>query len=195
MLDSPLKALGLGALITLLILLLWVFGAGVDRLGLLSFMLRWLHVFAGMLWIGLVWFVNFIQIVAIAEADDAGKAAILKAIVPRTATAFRHASHVTLLTGILLLVTTGYLLDRWIFTSAVYIPPLRNLMLWGGTIGGLVMWAFVHFVIWPGLQVVLSDASPEAKAAARSRVLTFARANLVLSLPVTFVMVAAAHLY
>jgi uncharacterized membrane protein len=80
------------------------------------------------------------------------------------------------------------------FTSPVFIPPLRNVMLWGGTIGGLLMWAFVHFLIWPALRIVLSDAAPEAKAAARARVHTFARVNLALSLPVTFVMVAAAHL-
>jgi len=195
MLDTPTKALGLGALLTLVVLLAWVLGAGVDGLGFLSFMLRWLHVFAGMIWVGLIWFVNFIQIVALAEADETGRSAILKRVAPRVATAFRHASHVTILTGILLLITTGYLLDRWIFTSAVFIPPLRNVMLWGGTAGGLIMWAFVHFAVWPAFQVVLSDAAPAAKAAARARVQTYARLNLALSLPVTFVMVAAAHLY
>lgn len=195
MLATPLKALTLGALITLLVLVAWVFVAGVDRIGFVSFLLRWLHAFAGMIWVGLIWYMNFIQIVALAEADDAGKAAILKRIAPRVAVAFRHASHVTILSGVLLLVTTGYLLDRWIFSSAVFIPPLRNIMLWGGTIGGLAMWAFVHFVIWPALQVVLSDAAADAKAVARGRIATYARLNLVLSLPVTFVMVAAAHLY
>lgn len=195
MLESPLKALWLGAALTALVLLAWVLGAGVDRLGFFSFLLRWLHVFAGMIWVGLIWFMNFVQLVALQEADEAGKAVLLKSIAPRTAAAFRHASHVTILSGLLLLATTGYLLDRWIFATPVFIPPLRNLMLWGGTAGGLVMWALVHFAVWPSLQVVLSDADAGAKAAARARIKTFARINLVLSLPVTFVMVAAGHLY
>jgi len=66
-----------------------------------------------------------------------------------------------------------------------------------GTIGGIVMWAFVHFVIWPNLRIVLgeSPAEPAAREHARETVKTYARLNLVLTLPVTFAMVAAAHLY
>jgi uncharacterized membrane protein len=104
---------------------------------------------------------------------------------------------VTVASGILLLVTTGYLLDRWIFMSEVFIPPLRNVLLWGGTLGGLVMWAFAHFVVWPNLKIVLGRVAADdaQKAAARAKVETYARLNLVLALPVTFVMVAAPHLY
>ena len=91
-------------------------------------------------------------------------------------------------------LTAGYLLDRMIFTAEVYIPPLRNLLLWGGVFGGLAMWVFVQFFIAPSLKVVLGHATGD-EAAARGRVRTFARLNLVLGLPVTAVMVAAAHLY
>ena len=196
-LESPAKALGLGCAITLAILLGWLATAGADRIGLASFLLRFVHVLAAMVWIGMIWFVNFIQLAAVRDADDAGRAALMKWVVPHVAATFRHASHLTIVSGILLLITTGYLLDRLVFTSAVYIPPLRNMLLWGATLGGLAMWTFVHMLIWPALRTVLGEttADAEAKAAARARVATYARWNLVLMTPVTFAMIAAAHLY
>jgi uncharacterized membrane protein len=196
-LASPGRSLIAGAALTLMILVLWLVTAGADRIGFVSFLLRWLHVFAGIVWVGMVWFVNFIQLSALQEADDAGRATLLKLVVPRVAHAFRHASHMSLLTGVLLLVASGYLLDRLLFTSEVYIPLSRAVPLWGGVLGGLLMWTFVHFIIWPNLKVVLghTPGDADAKARAREQVKTYARWNLILSVPVTFVMVAAAHLY
>jgi uncharacterized membrane protein len=196
-LASPGRSLAAGAAVTLVILALWLLTAGADRIGLLSFLLRWLHVFAGIVWVGMVWFVNFIQLVALQEADDAGRAALLKSVAPRVAHSFRHASHMSLLTGVLLLLAGGYLLDRWLFTAEVYIPPARAMALWGGVLGGLLMWAFAHFIIWPNLKVVLGHTPGDAAATARAReqIKTYARWNLILSVPVTFTMVAAAHLF
>lgn len=194
--DRPGGALLAGLAVTAAILIVWITAVGVDRLGLVSFLLRWTHAFAGMVWVGLIWFVNFIQLRAVAETDDAGRAALMRHVVPRVATTFGHFSHLNLLTGIALLFTAGYLLDVSMFGTAVYIPPLRNLFLWGGTLGGLAMWAIVHFAISPALAVVLdASADAAAKAAARDRVRIFARLNLILAVPVTFVMVAASHLY
>ncbi len=196
-LDTPMKAALAGLAIVVAILLVWLVVVGVDRIGFISFMLRWLHVVGAIVWVGIIVFINFVQILAVKEQDAAGRGVLFKSVVPRVATLFRHASHLTLVSGILLLVTTGYLLDRWIFTSDVFIPPLRNVLLWGGTLGGLAMWAFAHFVVWPNLKVVLGlvPGDDAAKAAARAKVETYARLNLVLALPVTFVMVAAPHLY
>lgn len=197
MLDSPTRTLLAGLAITLAILLLWVTLAGVDRLGFISFLLRWLHVGASILWLGMIWFVNFIQFAALTEADDATRAGIQRLIVPRVANTFRHAAHLTLATGALMLVTSGYLLDVSMFGVTVYIPPLRNLLLWGGVAGGVVMWVLVQFLIWPRLQVVLATTGVDEtqRAAARATVRRYARINLLLSIPVSFVMVAAAHLY
>ncbi|MEQ1616384.1 MAG: hypothetical protein ABL904_26835 [Hyphomicrobiaceae bacterium] len=196
-LISPVKSLIAGLVISAIVLALWLGIAGADRVGLASFVLRWLHVLTSIVWVGLIWFVNFIQLAAVREANDAERAAIHKLIVPRVAVTFRHASHAVMLSGILLLVTSGYLLDRLMFTSAVYIPPLRNWLLWGGTIAGTAMWAFVHFKIWPAIRLVLAEPAADAAAiaAARDTVRTYARLNLILAIPVTFVMVAAAHLY
>ena len=114
----------------------------------------------------------------------------------RVAAGFRHASHLTLLSGALLLISTGYLLGEWFFSSSIYIPPQRTAMLTVGALGGIVMWAFVNFVIWPSLKIAIGQTAGDgdAKALARQTVKSYARLNLVLAVPVTFAMVSAAHL-
>jgi uncharacterized membrane protein len=186
----------LGLVLCLAILVLWLFGTGIDRLGLASFLARLVHIGAAMLWVGMIWFVNFVQLGAIAEADDQGRAALMKLVVPRVARIFRYASHLTLLSGVAMLVTTGYVLDRWVFKSVVYIAPMKLVMLFGAVIAAVVMWWLVHFVIWPSLRIVLGEvpADAEAVALARNKVRSSARINLLLALPVTSVMVAASHL-
>jgi uncharacterized membrane protein len=193
--SSASLSLTAGFVIAAVLLLASLFDPSLDRLGLVSFLVRWAHVLGAVIWLGMIWFVNFVQIAAVQAADDAGRSALLKLVVPRVARTFRHASHLTVLSGLILLVTTGYVLDTFVFQSAVYIPPLRSALLWIGAAGGLIMWAFVNFLIWPNLQIVLGETSDAAtKAAARERVHTYARINLMLMIPVTFAMIAAAHL-
>ncbi len=179
------------------ILGIWLTGSSVDPLGLVSFLARFVHILAGIVWVGMIWFVNFIQLAAVQEADAAGRAMLLKLVVPQVAATFRIASHVTLASGLVLLVATGYLLDRWVFQSTVYIPPHKMALLWLGVGAAIVMWVLVHMVIWPALRILTGEVTADetTRAAARNRVRTYARINLVLAIPVTFVMVAAAHLY
>ena len=195
--ETPARALLAGAAATALIVVLWLAIEGADGLGFVSFLLRWVHVFAGILWVGLIWFVNFIQLSALQSADDPGRRTLMTLVVPRVAHSFRHASHLTLVSGVLLLFTSGYLFGSLVFPTEVYIPPSRTLLVWLGVLGGLAMWAFVHFVIWPNLRIVLGEVPGDAAAKdrARQQIKTFAHLNLALSIPVTFLMVAAAHLY
>jgi len=125
------------------------------------------------------------------------RAFLHKAVVPRVAWWFRHASTMAVVTGILLLILSGYLLPTVVYGASVFMPPARVLLLWGGVVVALAMWMFVHMYIWPNMQVVLGLRAGDdiAKAAARARVILFARLNLLLSLPVVLAMVAAAHLY
>lgn len=194
-LATPGKALALGGIVAAVLLLVALAGSGIDRIGLVAVLLRWLHIVAGIVWLGMVWFVNWIQLLAVAEAEQPARGAIMKHIVPRVALTFRHASHLTVATGALLLFTSGYIGGSLVYSSAVFIPTSRNVLMWAGTLAALAMYMFVHMMIWPGLRVVLGieKAEPDAIAAARAKVATYARWNLVLSVPVTLAMVAAAH--
>ena len=195
MLASPVKALTLGLVLAGVILVAWMLTSGVDRIGLVSLLLRFAHVAAAMVWIGMIWFVNFVQLAAVRDADDEGREVLLRSIVPGTLSAITHASALTAASGALLLVTTGYVLDRWVFLSVVYVSTPKALMLWGGVLGGIVMLGLAHGVIRPALRVVLGEVPGDAETVtrARARVATFARLNLVLAVPVTFVMVVASH--
>lgn len=197
LLDNPVKALIAGFVLAALALVAFMLTGPVDPRGLISVLLRFVHVLSAMVWVGLIFFVNFIQLRALQEADEPARSAIAKWIVPQVATVFRHASHLTVLSGLLMLVATGYLLGNWVFSSAVYMPLPRTWTMATGTLGGLLMWTFVNLGIWPSLKVVLGQEAGdrEAQARARQTVKRYARLNLVLALPVTLMMVAAAHLF
>jgi uncharacterized membrane protein len=194
--DNPWASFGVGLAAAAVILLAWLATAGSDWVLLLSFLLRFAHVLAAMVWVGLVFFVNFVQLIALQGADDQQRGFLGKAVIPQVALWFRHASTVTVASGALLLVAAGYAMPAYVYGSDVFVPPGRAALLWGGVLGGLVMWMLVHMYIWPSLQVALGlrPGDAAAKTAARARVALFARLNLIIALPVTFAMLAAAHL-
>lgn len=194
---NPRASLGAGLAIAAVVLVVWLATAGADALGLFSFLVRLAHVLAAMVWIGLVVFVNFVQLVALQAADEGAREFLHKAIVPNVAWWFRHASTLAVVSGAILLVTTGYLLPTLIYGAGVYVPASRAWLIGSGVAGGLAMWMFVHMFIWPNMQVVLGlrPGDADAKVRARTRVIMFARLNLVFAVPVTLAMVAAAHLY
>lgn len=195
--DQPRKAAIAGLLLAGATLLLWILVVGVDFHGFLSFLFRLAHILSAMVWVGLIVFINFIQLEATRLGDDTTKAVLHKAVAPQVAWWVRHASTVTVASGVLLLLAAGYALPSLIFGTAVYVPPSRAILLWLGVAAALVMWMFVHMYIWPNMQVVLGLRAGDAaaKATARARVVYYSRLNLILALPVTLVMVAAAHLY
>ena len=195
LLSSPLNALIGGLVVIAVILVLWVASGGIDLLGMISVLLRVTHVVAAMLWVGMIWFVNFIQLAAIAKADDPVRGPLMRLIVPKVAATFLHGSTVAVVSGVLLLITSGYLFDRWVYSTVVYVSTPKALMIWGGVLGGMVMFVIAHGIIQPSLRIVLGEkpGDIETIARAREKVATYARINLVLALPVTFVMVAASH--
>lgn len=196
LLDNPIWALIAGLVITGLVLATLLVIGPVDTRGLGSVVLRFVHVVAAIVWIGLVFFVNFVQLGALQEADEASRRVISRWIVPRVAAGFRHASHLTVVSGALLLVSTGYFLGEWVFSSVVCPQPLHAFVLAAGSVGGFLMWVFVNFAIWPSIKIALGQTAGDAVAQARARgtVKRYARLNLILALPVTFAMIAAAHL-
>jgi len=195
--DNPRTCLSVGLAAAALLLIVSLLASDTDRLGLIAFLLRFTHVLAAMVWIGLVLFVNFVQLVALRDADAAARDVLHAAIVPRVAWWFRHASTLTVLSGVVLLVLGGYLLPALIYGTSVFIPAAKAIALWTAVLGALAMWMFVHMYIWPNMQVVLGlrAGDAEAKGNARARVILFARLNLILAMPVALGMIAAAHLY
>lgn len=197
LLSSARSALLAGIVLALAAIAAAIATERVDALGFTSFALRAIHVVAAIIWVGLIWFVNFVQLPAVNGADDHGRGTLFRLVVPQVATIFRHASHLVILSGALLLLPTGYLLSPWVFGAQFHMSTTKTLLLWGGAAGAVAMWAFVHMIIWPNLQIVLGErpGNAEAKAAARAKVALYARANLLLATPVTVLMIAAAHLF
>jgi uncharacterized membrane protein len=197
MLESPWASLAVGLICAAVLLAVWFGAAGADALGLVSLVVRYVHVLAAAVWIGLIAFVNFIHLAALRTTDETGRDLLNGSLVPGVLAWLRHASTATVVAGAVLLATAGYIFPTLVYGSGVYVPPAREILLWTGVIGALAMWMFVHMYIAPSLMVILGKrpADAEAKARARARVARFARVNLIIVAPVLLAMLAAAHLF
>lgn len=148
---------------------------------------RWLHIMAGITWIGLLYYFNFIQVPSMAKIKEDGSAtAITKFIAPKALLWFRWAALVTWLTGSYYLEKSGIgLANAFLLKgSAAYI----GLGVWMGTIMLFNVWV----LIWPNQKKVLGivEASDEAKLKAARIALLASRTNTMLSIPMLFFMVA-----
>ena len=147
------------------------------------------------MWIGLLWYFNFIQIPNMARIPDEQKPAIGKVIAPAALFYFRWAAAFTIISGLILAALNGYLHDALTLSIGSGIPKHTSI--------GIGMWlaiimAFnVWFVIWPNQKRALGivDCEPEIKVKSARTAMLFSRANTLLSLPMLFSMVAAQNLY
>ena len=192
---TPARAFAAGCALVLVVAAIWLAAWGAEYRnvylpGIGFVLVRIIHVLAAMIWVGLIWYVNFAQLVAVEALDDAGRAAVHREVAPRVAFWFRHMATLTVLSGIVLVFYTEQM-------SFGGIGAPKGALLLVSMLLGIVMLGFVHAVIWPGMQVILGlrPGDAAAKQAARKRVKTFARLNLVLAIPTTAAMVGAAHLY
>jgi uncharacterized membrane protein len=179
--------------IVVLIVIIILAGVGTGRMiapdmAWSTFAMRWLHVLSGVMWIGLLWYFNFVQMPSMPKIPDEQKPAVSKVIAPEALFWFRWAALATVVTGLLLATMNGYI--------------LRALSLQGGTHAiGIGMWlalvmAFnVWFIIWPMQQKALGlvQVSPEEKAAAARKAMLTSRLNTMLSIPMLYCMVAQGH--
>jgi len=151
-----------------------------------QFLFRWLHVLSGVMWIGLLWYFNFVQIPNMPNIPDEQKPAIGKVIAPAALFWFRWGAMATIITGLILAMISGYLIDAITLRGD---STIIGIGMWLGTI----MWFNVWFVIWPNqkkaLGIVEADADTKAKAARTA--MLFSRTNTLLSIPMLFCMVAA----
>jgi len=159
------------------------------------FLFRWLHVLSGIMWVGLLWYLNFVQIPNMAKIPDDQKPAIGKVIMPAVLFWFRWAAMATIATGLILAALNGYIADA--LTLGRSSGALGHTMIGIGMWLGIVMWANVWFVIWPAQKKVLGivPADDAAKAAAARTALLVSRANTVLTFPMLFAMVSAQNLF
>ncbi|MEC9266552.1 MAG: urate hydroxylase PuuD [Pseudomonadota bacterium] len=160
-----------------------------------TFFFRWLHVLSGVMWIGLLWYFNFVQIPNMPKIPDEQKPAIGKVIAPAALFWFRWAAMSTLVTGLILAHLNGYLTDA--ITLGLVSDVSRHTAIGIGMWLGAIMWFNVWFVIWPNqkraLGIVEADADSKAKSARTA--MLFSRTNTLLSIPMLYAMVSAQNIY
>ena len=173
--------------VVLVLILMAVFGkfGALAEHGYWQFLMRWLHVLSGVMWIGLLWYFNFVQMPSMSKIPDEQKPAIGKVIAPAALFWFRWAALATVITGLLLAAMNQYILQALTFQGGV---RAIGIGMWLGLIMAFNVW----FIIWPNqkkaLGIVQVEAAEKAKAA-RLAMLT-SRFNTMLSIPMLYCMVA-----
>lgn len=186
-LNSILGTIIVGFIIAILIAL----GFSPNALNIWSLAV-WLHVFAGIIWIGLLYYFNFVQVPAMNEAasdnSGPGPAAIGKYVAPRALMWFRWGAVATWLTGAWALEYVGGFTTNFFATNG---PTIIGVGAWLGTIMLFNVWV----LIWPNQKKVLGlvEASDDEKAKAKKTAFLASRTNTLLSIPMLACMVAAGH--
>jgi uncharacterized membrane protein len=160
-----------------------------------TFFVRWLHVLSGVMWVGLLWYLNFVQIPNMPNIPDEHKPAISKVIAPSVLFWFRWSALATIVTGLLVAWMQGYLL------SAVQLGLVDDVAkhtaigigMWLGAIMAFNVW----FVIWPNQKRALGivEVDADIKAASARTAMLFSRTNTLLSIPMLYAMVSAQNIY
>jgi uncharacterized membrane protein len=162
-----------------------------------AFLFRYLHVLSGIMWIGLLYYFNFVQIPNMPNIPDEQKPAIGKVIAPAALWWFRWAAMATLVTGLILGYLNGYIHDAMSLGAMNDFAVPKNIAIGIGMWLGIIMWFNVWFVIWPNQKKALGivDADADTKAASARTAMLFSRTNTLLSIPMLFAMVSAQNLY
>lgn len=154
---------------------------------LVAYLFRWIHFFAGITWIGILYYFNFVQTEFFKETDAAAKSSAISKLVPRALWWFRYGALLTFLSGLALVGFLG---------SAV------NFYIMVGMLFGTIMFLNVWLIIWPAQQIVIAstnavlgggEADPAA-AGALAKAGLASRTNTLFSLPMLFFMGASSHL-
>ena len=165
-----------------------------------QFMLRWVHVLSGVMWIGILWYFNFVQIPSMPKIPDEQKPAIGKVIAPAALFWFRWAALSTLVTGLVLIGWQGDIIDTitlGIVGAADDAFVLRNTALGIGMWMGIIMAFNVWGIIWPAQKKALGivEVDADAKKKAARLAMLFSRTNTMLSIPMLYAMVSAQNIY
>ena len=160
-----------------------------------SWLFRYIHVIVAIMWIGLLWYFNFVQIPNMGKIPDEQKPAIGKVIAPAVLFWFRWAAFATIVTGLIVATLNGYVHQA--MTLGIGSGGGKNTAIGIGMWLGLVMAYNVWFIIWPNQKKALGivEASPEEKAKSAKTAMLTSRINTLLSLPMLLSMVIAQNLY
>ena len=160
-----------------------------------SWLFRYFHVLSGIMWIGLLWYLNFVQIPSMPKFTDEQKPAIVKVIAPAVLFWFRWAALSTIITGLIVAYLNGYIHEA--LALGIGSGGGKSTAIGIGMWLGLIMAFNVWFIIWPNQKKVLGivEAQPEEKPAALKKAVMASRINTLLSLPMLLSMVMAQNLY
>jgi uncharacterized membrane protein len=158
------------------------------------FAFRWLHVLSGIMWIGILYYFNFVQIPNMPKIPDDQKPAISKVIAPAALFWFRWGAMSTIVTGLIVAGIAGWIVEALTLGLAngdhgIHTPIGIGMWL------GIIMWFNVWFIIWPNQKIALGmvNAAADAKPKAARKAMLFSRTNTLLSIPMLFCMIASAH--
>jgi uncharacterized membrane protein len=150
---------------------------------ILEFVFRWFHVIFGIVWIGMLYYFNFVQTEYFKEAEADAKADAMKKLAPRALWWFRWGAMFTFITGLYLLYAIG-----------AHSNLMGQPLIWIGAIAGILMFLNVWLIIWPNQQIVLGMKEGEGPVAAGKAGLA-SRTNTLFSGPMLFGMLGSKHLY
>ena len=160
-----------------------------------QFLFRYIHVLAGTMWIGLLWYFNFVQIPNMPKIPDDQKPAIGKVIAPAALWYFRWGAMFTLISGLLLAHLNGYLLSA--LQLGISSGSSRDVAIGIGMWMAIIMFINVWFIIWPNQKKALGivEADADTKARSAKTAMLFSRTNTLLSIPMLFAMVSAQNIW
>ena len=184
-----------GLLLTLIFVTYYLKLGNILDIYFWQFIFRYIHVLAGIMWIGLLWYFNFVQIPNMPKIPDEQKPAIGKVIAPAALWYFRWGAMLTLISGLILAHLNGYLFSA--LQLGLSEGNNRDMAIGIGMWLAIIMWFNVWFVIWPNQKRALGivDADADLKAKSAKTAMLFSRTNTLLSLPMLLSMVAAQNLY
>jgi uncharacterized membrane protein len=170
-------ALGLGAVLAVIVFLILGHYSALGDSSFWQFLFRFFHVISGVLWIGLLYYFNFVQIPSMPKIPDEQKPAVSKVIAPTALFFFRWSAASTVLFGLIIMV---------------YNQSWHSLTISIGMVLGLIMAYNVWFIIWPNQQKALGlvDADADTKKKAARMAMLTSRFNTMLSIPMLYCMVA-----
>lgn len=161
-----------------------------------SAVFRYLHVLSGVMWIGLLWYFNFVQIPNMPNIPDEQKPAIGKVIAPAALFWFRWAALSTIITGLIVAYLNGYV-NQAMTLGLIGDTDPKSITIGIGMWLGIIMAYNVWMVIWPNQKKALGmiEVSADEKAKSARTAMLFSRTNTLLSIPMLLTMVTAQNLY